>query len=60
VLGLREIRRRPDEKGRYTNAFLMPTIDEIRVLQLEIARQARGSGQRWKGMHESGRGLRRT
>ena len=23
VLGLREIRRRPDEKGRYTNVFLV-------------------------------------
>jgi catechol 2,3-dioxygenase-like lactoylglutathione lyase family enzyme len=28
VLGLREIRRRPDEKGRYTNVFLAAPGDE--------------------------------
>ena len=28
VLGLREIRRRPDDKGRYTNVFLAAPGDE--------------------------------
>ena len=28
VLGLHEIRRRPDEKGRYTNVFLAAPGDE--------------------------------
>ena len=28
VLGLREFRRRPDEKGRYTNVFLAAPGDE--------------------------------
>ena len=32
VLGLREIRRRPDEKGRYTNVFLAAPGDEAAAL----------------------------
>ena len=31
VLGLREIRRRPDEKGRYTNVFLAAPGEEAAV-----------------------------
>ena len=34
VLGLREIRRRPDEKGRYTNVFLAVPGDEAAPLEL--------------------------
>jgi lactoylglutathione lyase len=34
VLGLREIRRRPDEKGRYTNVFLAAPGDEAAPLEL--------------------------
>src|ERR1700723_374754 len=34
VLGLREIRRRPDEKGRYTNVFLAAPGDEAAALEL--------------------------
>jgi len=34
VLGLREIRRRPDEKGRYTNVFLAAPGDEVAALEL--------------------------
>ena len=29
VLGLREFRRRPDEKGHYTDLFLDATGDEV-------------------------------
>jgi lactoylglutathione lyase len=31
VLGLREIRRRPDEKGRYTNVFLAAPGDRSSI-----------------------------
>jgi lactoylglutathione lyase len=34
VLGLREIRRRPDEKGRYTNVFLAARGDEAAAVEL--------------------------
>ena len=34
VLGLREFRRRPDEKGRYTNVFLAAPGDEAAPLEL--------------------------
>jgi lactoylglutathione lyase len=34
VLGLHEIRRRPDEKGRYTNVFLAAPGDEAAALEL--------------------------
>src|SRR6266571_4484149 len=34
VLGLREIRRRPDEKGRYTNVFLAAPGDEEAQIEL--------------------------
>ena len=34
VLGLREIRRRPDEKGRYTTVFLAAPGDEAAALEL--------------------------
>src|ERR1700674_5901591 len=34
VLGLREIRRRPDEKGRYTNVFLAAPGDEAAAVEL--------------------------
>jgi lactoylglutathione lyase len=34
VLGLREIRRRPDEKGRYTNVFLAASGDEAAAVEL--------------------------
>ena len=34
VLGLREIRRRPDEKGRYTNVFLAAPGDEAAAIEL--------------------------
>src|SRR3954462_7592829 len=34
VLGLREFRRRPDEKGRYTNVFLAAPGDEAAALEL--------------------------
>src|SRR6185295_3439850 len=34
VLGLREIRRRPDEKGRYTNVFLAAPGDEAAQVEL--------------------------
>src|SRR5258707_4164023 len=34
VLGLREIRRRPDEKGRYTNVFFAAPGDEAAALEL--------------------------
>src|SRR6476661_5453981 len=34
VLGLREIRRRPDEKGRYTNVFLAAPGDEEAQVEL--------------------------
>ena len=34
VLGLREIRRRPDEKGRYTNVFLAAPGDKAAALEL--------------------------
>jgi lactoylglutathione lyase len=34
VLGLREIRRRPDEKGRYTNVFLVAPGDEAAAVEL--------------------------
>ena len=34
VLGLREIRRRPDEKGRYTNVFLAAPGDEDAAVEL--------------------------
>ena len=34
VLGLREIRRRPDEKGRYTNVFLAAPGDEVAAVEL--------------------------
>jgi catechol 2,3-dioxygenase-like lactoylglutathione lyase family enzyme len=34
VLGLHEIRRRPDEKGRYTNVFLAVPGDEAAALEL--------------------------
>jgi lactoylglutathione lyase len=34
VLGLREIRRRPDEKGRYTNVFLAVPGDEAAAVEL--------------------------
>jgi lactoylglutathione lyase len=34
VLGLREIRRRPDEKGRYTNVFLAAPGDDAAPLEL--------------------------
>jgi lactoylglutathione lyase len=34
VLGLREIRRRPDEKGRYTNVFLAAPGDEEAAVEL--------------------------
>jgi lactoylglutathione lyase len=35
VLGLREISRRPDEKGRYTNVFLAVPGDEAAALKLD-------------------------
>ena len=34
VPGLREIRRRPDEKGRYTNVFLAAAGDEAAAVEL--------------------------
>ena len=34
VLGLHEIRRRPDEKGRYTNVFLAAHGDEAAAVEL--------------------------
>ena len=34
VLGLKEIRRRPDEKGRYTNVFLAAPGDEAAAVEL--------------------------
>ena len=34
VLGLHEIRRRPDEKGRYTNVFLAAPGDEAAAVEL--------------------------
>jgi lactoylglutathione lyase len=34
VLGLHEIRRRADEKGRYTNVFLAAPGDEAAALEL--------------------------
>src|ERR1700683_4024012 len=34
VLGLREIRRRPGEKGRYTNVFLAAPGDEAAAVEL--------------------------
>jgi lactoylglutathione lyase len=34
ILGLREIRRRPDEKGRYTNVFLAAPGDEAAAVEL--------------------------
>src|SRR3954467_1985538 len=34
VLGLREFRRRPDEKGRYTNVFLAAPGDEEAAVEL--------------------------
>ena len=34
VLGLHEIRRRPDEKGRCTNVFLAAPDDEAAPLEL--------------------------
>ena len=34
VLGLREIRRRPDERGRYTNVFLAAPGDEAAAVEL--------------------------
>ena len=34
MLGLREIRRRPDEKGRYTNVFLAAPGDEAAAVEL--------------------------
>src|SRR5215471_10039029 len=34
VLGLQEIRRRDDEKGRYTNVFLAAAGDEAAPLEL--------------------------
>ena len=34
VLGLREIRRSPNEKGRYTNVFLAAPGDEAAALEL--------------------------
>src|SRR5437773_8708357 len=34
VLGLHEIRRRPDEKGRYTNVFLAAPGDDAAPLEL--------------------------
>ena len=34
VLGLREIRRRADEKGRYTNVFLAAPGDEAAPVEL--------------------------
>jgi catechol 2,3-dioxygenase-like lactoylglutathione lyase family enzyme len=34
VLGLREISRRPDEKGRYTNVFLAAPGDEEAAVEL--------------------------
>src|SRR5436853_7311907 len=34
VLGLREIRRRPDEKGRYTDVFLAAPGDEDAAVEL--------------------------
>ena len=34
VLGLHEIRRRPDEKGRYTNVFLAASGDDAAPLEL--------------------------
>jgi lactoylglutathione lyase len=34
VLGLREIRRRADEKGRYTNVFLAAPGDEAAAVEL--------------------------
>src|SRR4051812_25564646 len=34
VLGLREISRRPDEKGRYTNVFLAAPGDEAAAVEL--------------------------
>ena len=34
VLGLREIRRRPDENGRYTNVFLAAPGDEAAAVEL--------------------------
>jgi catechol 2,3-dioxygenase-like lactoylglutathione lyase family enzyme len=34
VLGLREFRRRPDEKGRYTNVFLAAPGDEAAAVEL--------------------------
>jgi lactoylglutathione lyase len=34
VLGLKEIRRRPDEKGRYTNVFLAAPGDEEAAVEL--------------------------
>src|SRR5882762_8640574 len=34
VLGLREIRRRPDEKGRYTNVFLAAPGDDAAQVEL--------------------------
>ena len=36
VLGLREIRRRPDEKGRYTNVFLAAPGDEAVLLSSTV------------------------
>ena len=36
VLGLREIRRRPDEKGRYTNVFLAAPGDEAAAVELLV------------------------
>ena len=34
VLGLHEIRRRPDKKGRYTNVFLAAPGDEAAAVEL--------------------------
>jgi lactoylglutathione lyase len=36
VLGLREIRRRPDEKGRYTNVFLAAPGDEAAAVETHL------------------------
>ena len=34
VLGLHEFRRRPDEKGRYTNVFLAAPGDDAAAVEL--------------------------
>src|SRR3954462_10118424 len=46
VLGLHEIRRRPDEKGRYTNVFLAAPGDEAAPLELTTGIRSLTPGRR--------------